>query len=181
MILVWRMRRFDQESKSANRQHGIERTRQLRPLTFAVIASGRTVCINRLQMRKAKHCTLSHSILYPNAVALEIGICHPHALRWCDIDHHDRAATLVSDEIAWTRPHLSLPIKPFLEAKYTRQLFGAVNSLIQNIRKRAASAWVKSGPPVLPANADIVGPPAQVGMANSRLERRETRVIRAWQ
>ena len=39
------------------RRHGNERGRELRPVTFAVIVSGRTVSISRLQMRKAKYCT----------------------------------------------------------------------------------------------------------------------------
>jgi hypothetical protein len=84
---------------------------ELSPLTFAVIVSGGTVGINRLEMRKAKYCTFSHSILYPVTPALEIGIYHPHAFGWRDIDHHDRTATLVSDEIAGGRGHICLTNK----------------------------------------------------------------------
>jgi hypothetical protein len=46
---------------------------ELSPLTFAVIVSGGTVGINRLEMRKAKYCTFSHSILYPVTPALKSG------------------------------------------------------------------------------------------------------------
>ena len=92
---------------------------KLRPLTFAVIVSGGTVDINRLQMRKAKYCGLPHSILYPDTPTLEIGIYHPHAFGWRDINHHDRTATLVSDQIAGARPHLltnkSLSLKPSMQ------------------------------------------------------------------
>jgi hypothetical protein len=84
---------------------------ELSPLTFAVIVSGGTVGINRLEMRKAKYSTFSHSILYPVTPALEIGIYHPHAFGWRDIDHHDRTATLVSDEIAGGRGHICLTNK----------------------------------------------------------------------
>jgi hypothetical protein len=58
-------------------------------------------------MRKAKYRTLSHPILHPDAPTLEIGICHPHAFGRREIDHHDRTATLMPDEISGSEPHRS--------------------------------------------------------------------------
>jgi hypothetical protein len=50
-------------------------------------------------------CTLSHAILHPDAPALEIGINKPQAFGRREIDHHDRPAALVSNQIARAKSH----------------------------------------------------------------------------